>query len=529
MLRPLKTWIKARWPALRLRSILLGVLLFTASMPALSAIFLRVYENVLVRQTEAELIAQAAALSAAYAQAWPEGAPVIEAPFPGAERPYSLQPLSIDLNTMPILPERPPSQVTLAAPDPRAAVAAAAVAPIIEAMTLTTLASVRILDTRGIVVFGRDDSGRSYAHLAEVATALAGRPETVLRRRGNYQPRYTLEVLSRAAAIRVHYAYPILIRGKVAGVLLLSRSPRALFRGMYDDLNKILLGFGVVFVAIIGIAGVLSRTITRPIEQLSQASEHIGAGGIDVPETPATATVEIRALFENFRLMAAQIDRRSRYLRDFATAVSHEFKTPLAGIRGALELLEDHGAGMSEEDRRRFLANAGADAGRLSHLVARLLAFARADMAAPSADHHTDLAPPLRRASDALRGETLAIHLSLPDHLPPVTVPADVIETVVTTLIENSRQAGARNIHITAREMEERIILDIADDGRGIAPGDRERLFEPFFTTHRADGGTGLGLPIARSLLQASRAEIACVEAETGACFRLIMPCDQPG
>src|SRR3546814_13727325 len=55
--------------------------------------------------------------------------------------------------------------------------------------------------------------------------------------------------------------------------------------------------------------------------------------------------------------MAAAIERRSRYLRDFAHAMSHEFKTPLSGIRGAIELLEDHDATMSAEERRRFLAN----------------------------------------------------------------------------------------------------------------------------------------------------------------------------
>src|SRR3546814_20889480 len=78
--------------------------------------------------------------------------------------------------------------------------------------------------------------------------------------------------------------------------------------------------------------------------------------------------------------MAAAIERRSRYLRDFAHAMSHEFKTPLSGIRGAIELLEDHDATMSAEERRRFLANADADARRLARLVSRLLDLARADM-----------------------------------------------------------------------------------------------------------------------------------------------------
>ncbi|KAK0358605.1 hypothetical protein LTR94_034755, partial [Friedmanniomyces endolithicus] len=89
--------------------------------------------------------------------------------------------------------------------------------------------------------------------------------------------------------------------------------------------------------------------------------------------------------------MAEAVDRRSRYLRDFAAAVSHEFKTPLAGIQGAVELLQDHGDDMEPDQRRRFLGNIDSDARRLSDLVTRLLDLARADMARPEAGAAVDL------------------------------------------------------------------------------------------------------------------------------------------
>ena len=104
MIRPAKEFLKRHWPALRLRWILLAVLLFAAARPAVGAVGLRVYENSLVRQTEAELAAQAVALTATAAALWPGAQPA-----PVVNRPQDYQPYrsSIDLSDGDILPQRP--------------------------------------------------------------------------------------------------------------------------------------------------------------------------------------------------------------------------------------------------------------------------------------------------------------------------------------------------------------------------------------------------------------------------------------
>jgi signal transduction histidine kinase len=272
------------------------------------------------------------------------------------------------------------------------------------------------------------------------------------------------------------------------------------------------------------LSGLLSRGIARPIEALSGATRDVARGGGTVPEPPATAAVEIRALYEDFAAMAAAIDRRSRYLRDFAHAVSHEFKTPLAGIAGAIELLQDHHETMSEGERRQFLANAGTDAERLAQLVTRLLELARADMAEADAGAEADLSLSLRKIADAWAGPDFAVALELPPRLPPVAMPGAMIEAAIGGLIENSRQAGARRVTITARSVADEIAVTVADDGPGIPPSDHDRVFEPFFTSRRANGGTGLGLPITRSLLASHRGSIALAAAERGAIFVLRLP-----
>jgi signal transduction histidine kinase len=518
LIRRTKDFLKRHWPRLRLRTILLMTFVFVAALPFFGAVFLRVYENTLVRQTEAELIAQSMVLASTYKSLWvPDGRiPPPDQP-PVAERP------AIDLSSQDVLGAQP-AAVAAGPVDPHAAAVAARLNPIASDTARTAFTAIRILDRQGRVVLGRDDVGLSYAALPEVREALAGRTTTVLRQRGDYQARYWVEFMSRAAGIRVHLIRPVLVGGQVVGAVMVSRSPRGLFLGIYQDRGRILLGTGLIFGTLVVLAGLLSRGIARPIEALGEATQKVARGAVTVPEPPATAAIEIRMLYENFASMAARIERRSRYLRDFAAAVSHEFKTPIAGISGAIELLQDHAGTMSEEERRRFLANAAADATRLSLLLERLLHLARADMAVAAEDAATGVEAPLRAVADAMRSDGFSVIVETPTTLPQAAAAAELVETVLQILIENSRQAGGNEVRIAAETHGDRLAIRVADNGTGIPPADRERIFDPFHTGRREQGGTGLGLSIARSLLASCGGTITALPAETGACFEVELP-----
>jgi signal transduction histidine kinase len=118
----------------------------------------------------------------------------------------------------------------------------------------------------------------------------------------------------------------------------------------------------------------------------------------------------------------------------------------------------------------------------------------------------------------------VAVTLDLPDGLPRVAAPEATLETVLTVLVENSRQAGATAVTVAAATRDGRVVLAVTDNGPGVAESDRERLFEPFFTSRRAEGGTGLGLAIARSLLAAGQGEIRCEPSHGGARFVISLP-----
>ncbi len=91
-------------------------------------------------------------------------------------------------------------------------------------------------------------------------------------------------------------------------------------------------------------------------------------------------------------------------------------------------------------------------------------------------------------------------------------------------LIDNARQAGASHLVISGTSAGGAVSVDFADNGSGIPPADRMRIFDTFFTSKRESGGTGLGLAIARSLAESAGGGLALEDGSVGAQFRLTLP-----
>lgn len=523
MIATFKQVVTRHWPVLRFRTIVFGTLLFVAALPGIGAVFLRVYENALVRRTEAELVAQSAALAASASIVWP-GSTSTPSRLSG---PYKEAATEVDLQSAAILSERPTPNRPRRPVDGAAVAVFHAMQPALAETKTITLASIQLLDRNGIVLNGYGTGG-TLAGVAEVAAALQGKPTTVLRRNASYRQTYPLEWLSRASSLRLHHARPIRVGGRIVGVVLVSRSPRSLFKGVYEDVGKIALGVVLILGTLIVISAVLARAIVRPIESLSRATRSMATGRAAILNRPSLQVVEIRDLYDDFEAMADAIAKRSRYLRDFAAALSHEFKTPLTSIGGTIELLKDHGETMSDSDRQRFLNNIAADADRLSRLLRRMMELAKADMGMPDGTARANVAMTLAKVSDGYRSPGFAIRMEGDDALPDVRMDPAGLETIAATIIENARQASASELLIHARQDDDRIIVAFVDNGSGIAEADRARLFEPFFTSKRHNGGTGMGLSIAQSLADAHGGRIDLAETFSGARFELSLAMHRP-
>ncbi len=167
MIATFKQVVSRHWPVLRFRTIIFGTLLFVAALPGIGAVFLRVYENALVRRTEAELVAQSAALAASAAIVWP-GRTSTPSRLSG---PYKEAATEVDLQSAAILPERPKPSRPQRPVDAAAVAALHAMQPALAETKTVTLAAIQLLDRNGIVLNGYGTGG-TLAEIAEVTAAL---------------------------------------------------------------------------------------------------------------------------------------------------------------------------------------------------------------------------------------------------------------------------------------------------------------------------------------------------------------------
>ncbi|PZP85633.1 MAG: sensor histidine kinase [Azospirillum brasilense] len=507
-------------PSLRL--VLIGVNLFLLIIPVSSIYAFRLYENALIRETESELIAQGAYISALYghtvtamANEDDYGLP-IDKPAPRIDAHYNVIHPTIDLAKTVVQSRRPESYPATAPADAAAVKAAQQMTPIVRAAMLTTLAGVRLTDQRGTVILGADEVGMSLLQVPEVRSALEGRYTSLLRRRMSNEPDPALTSISRGNDIRVFVAMPVIHQDRIVGSVLLSRSPRSVSKALYDDRQQVGIAASIVVGIILLMALLTSRAIGRPIHALIAQTQRIAGGAHEGP-IRHPVTKELALLSQNIAQMAQTIQGRSDYIRNFATHVSHEFKTPLTAIQGAVELIQEHGSTMQPAQQQKFLDNIRKDTARLAQLVTRLLDLARADVMEEQHGSCTlaELLPALQASYPAL---TLQAEGDLNATLP---LAQDLARSIIGSLIENSQQHGATHVQLRCQYEAHGLELLVQDNGPGISPANAAQLFTPFFTTKRDKGGTGLGLSIAQALLRAHHAQIQHRPTTQGACFAI--------
>ena len=300
--------------------------------------------------------------------------------------------------------------------------------------------------------------------------------------------------------------------------------------------------FGRVRLGVILVTGALIAALTlaawwverlgiRPIKRVTDAASAIAAGDLEHRVELAPAATEVGELARAFNIMVDARQSSEEQLRQFVADASHELRTPLSTVAGALELYNSgmlaDGPQLSEALRR-----AAKEADRMSGLVSDLLLLTRLDQGRPLTLKAVDLGSIVADAAfdAALVGSQRTVTT---DVQPNAVVVGDEerIRQVVANLVGNAVTYTAANGHIGLRVQVETdsCVLEVADDGPGLAPGEAARIFDRFYRTDvarsRAKGGVGLGLSIVASIVAAHHGEVAVESAPgEGATFRVRLP-----
>jgi signal transduction histidine kinase len=512
--------------------IIFAVLASVAALPLVGLFFFRLYDNQLIHQTQAELIAQSRVLAAVYAREVEtrlDSGIALGAELPPGARPdpqdrfAPIKP-ALDLAGDDLLRRRPDALPASTPADPAYVDIGARLMPIILETQKVTLAGFRILDPHGVVIAGRDEVGQSLAHIEEVAAALQGQYRAALRIRVPDKTPPPIYSISRGVGVHVFSAMPVIVNNRVAGVIYTSRTPSNIFDHLYQERGKFILAGLAVILATVAIGLVFSRTITRPMRELIDRAARISHGDREAFQPlEHYGTREFAQLAHSFLDMAQQLSRRSDYIATFSAHLTHELKSPLTSIKGAAELLLDSLQSKSDNltrmEQKNFVSNIIGDTERLEAMTQRLRELARAENAPQN--EHSELGQVIGGLKS--RFPTRAINASgcLGRS---IGMSGEKALIVLSHLTDNAVRHNAKNVRLEAIDEDTTVKMTVSNDGDPISEPNREKIFDAFFTTRRDTGGTGMGLAIVQAVMTSHGGSIRLLPTDKGVAFELQFP-----
>ena len=390
---------------------------------------------------------------------------------------------------------------------------------------------IRVLDTRGVVLVDSagHEAGRDLSDTALVVTALGGEQQSTTQRVDGEDWLFV--------------SVPLWVEEQVAGVIYLGQPMRDVTAVLSDLRIRLLLAAALAMPLSATVGMALARTIARPLGVLTTAAGKLSSGDFDYP-LQASGQDELGRLSRTFVIMRDRLQAVEQMRTQFVSDVSHELRTPLTAIKGLIETLQD-GAADDPAVRDRFLASIEGETDRLIRLVNDLLILSRADAQAISLRRkQIDLRALVHATVQKLAPQAITREVDLSvdfaeDSLNIFADP-DRIEQVLVNLLDNAlkhtptggaiRVTGHRivvegkvsqrftsNVLPTSvtpllpnhRQLPEGewAVITVIDNGEGISPNDLPHVFERFYRADparsRDRGGSGLGLPIAKALVEA--------------------------
>ena len=320
---------------------------------------------------------------------------------------------------------------------------------------------------------------------------------------------------------------PFVQNGMVLGAVFM-QTPAQVIEGGAEALLLPVAGIAAAASVFAGLVlFLILRGVMKPLARLTDAARTMADGDFSVRVPDAKSTREVAELSAAFNTMADELSRVEDSRREFVANVSHELRSPITAISGYIEGMRD--GVIPQEDYDKYLTIVSDESKRLSHLIGELLALSRLerdDAALACTDFDVcDLLERvfLRRTGDL---ERRGMDIDCDFDPEPCFVHADMarIDQVLVNLVDNAIKFTPDGGRITLRvRTDDRLCtVTVADNGVGVLPEDKPRVFERFFTADRAHTsgkGTGLGLSICQRILEMHGQRIRLLDTEEGAAF----------
>ena len=293
---------------------------------------------------------------------------------------------------------------------------------------------------------------------------------------------------------------------------------------------------GLLVAVLLGIG--LATGIGRRLARLRAAAVRVAAEGTDAPTPRDDGLDEVGDLARALATMQRELRRQEAARRSFVATASHELRTPLTSLQGTIELLDEdlRDGRLDQEDARRQVQSAQRELRRLARLAGELLDLSRLDADVALRDEPVELGEVSRAvaAEFELRAAEADVELQVPAPPGPCWGSGDpgAVARVVRILIDNAlRHApSASTVRVVPAYHGETATVAVDDDGPGVLPADRERIFVRFERGSAPSGesGFGLGLAIGRELARKMGGELRLADSESGASFVLDLPIQLP-
>ena len=323
----------------------------------------------------------------------------------------------------------------------------------------------------------------------------------------------------------VTVAGTLLLAGLVGATLRLIQVPGAL--GWVVAVGIVLLLLGIVLLAGVG-RGL--RHLSRPFGDFLEAADHVAEGDYSA-RVAEQGPREVRSVARAFNTMASRLQAADEQRRSLLSDVTHELRTPLTVIQGNLEGMLD-GIYTPDQARLKLILE---ETQVLSRLVEDLRTLALSESGALALRREpTDLGELIRDTAAAFHAQAdageLAIIVDVSSDLPLLSLDPARMRQVLLNLFANALRYTPKGGTIAVRGKvradggKKQVVLEVEDTGPGIAPEDLPHVFDRFYKA-RDSGGMGLGLSIARSLVEAHGGAISALSPiGQGTTMRVILP-----